>query len=221
MESGMQFGCSECLCVAMSRIRRRGCTQFSTGPTWCTPTYFGATKTTALQAVRFEFFPILHETSYLTFNDDERCGREQVDVELREPLLEDSDHILMSLRQLALWHSSGNFPAEQMLRESGKFDFSEPHFFHMFGMPAHRQQQSKTYLRWALEVCVTHSIIDVSTEERQWSSTRPQRIHLITSLSRRYFIEGYVKMHKYFGVLFRWITFCYFNEFFLASIQFS
>ena len=110
------------------------------------------------------YFPILHETSCLTFNDDERFGREQVDVELREPLLEDSDHILVSLRQLARWHISENLPAE-MLRESGKFDFSEPHFFHMFGMPAHRQQQSKPYLRWALEARVTHSIIDVSTGE--------------------------------------------------------
>ena len=63
-----------------------------------------------------EYFQILHETSCPTFNDGERCGHEQVDVELREQLLDDLDRILVSLRQLARWHSNGNFPAEQMLR---------------------------------------------------------------------------------------------------------
>ena len=41
----------------------------------------------------------MFETSCLTFTDGYKsCVHEQVDVELREPLLEYSDHILVSQR---------------------------------------------------------------------------------------------------------------------------
>ena len=36
----------------------------------------------------------------------------------------------MSLIQLAQWHSSSKFDAEQMMRFSGKFDFTAPQFYH-------------------------------------------------------------------------------------------
>lgn len=60
------------------------------------------------------------------------CGHETFDVELTSPIpsLAISNRILASLPILARWHSSHTFPAVQMLRDSRKFDFSEPQFYH-------------------------------------------------------------------------------------------
>ena len=44
----------------------------------------------------------------------------------------DPNPFLVSLPTLAHWHTSEDFPAEEMLRESGNFEFSKPQFFHMF-----------------------------------------------------------------------------------------
>ena len=97
------------------------------------------------------YYPILHELSDMKFFGRAHCGHEQVDVELRNPFLPepnaisgpfpDPNRFLVSLPMLARWHTSEDFPAEEMLRESGKFDFSEPQFFHMF----HKKVQIVNY----------------------------------------------------------------------------
>ena len=63
------------------------------------------------------------------------CGHVAHDVELCERLrVECTSWTLVSLPMIARWHSSEDtgFNAEQMLRDSHKFDYSEPQFFHMF-----------------------------------------------------------------------------------------
>ena len=97
------------------------------------------------------YYPILHELSDKKFFGRAHCGHEQVDVELRNPFLPelnairwpfpDPSRFLVSLPILARWHTSEDFPAEEMLRESGKFDFSEPQFFPMF----HKKVQRVNY----------------------------------------------------------------------------
>lgn len=84
---------------------------------------------------RDEYFPVLHsicaDTDLLIVSRAD-CGHVAVDVELRESL-SGTERILVSLPLLARWYSScGAFNAEEMLRESGKFDYSEPQFFHTF-----------------------------------------------------------------------------------------
>ena len=80
-------------------------------------------------------FPLLHDiwaNSDLSIVGRNDCGHMQVDEELRAPfeiLLKDRVHILVSLPMLVRWQTSVRFNAEQILRQSGKFDFSESIFF--------------------------------------------------------------------------------------------
>ena len=88
----------------------------------------------ALRAGRHEFdddgfYPILHVLLGLCLCDSEHCEHEQVDEELLEPQQQHSDRILVSLRHSAHWYSAEQFSAKQMLRESGKFDFSKLNFY--------------------------------------------------------------------------------------------
>ena len=63
------------------------------------------------------------------------CRHEAFDEELREPIPTVAlyDRVLVSLPVLARLHSSDRFPAEQLLRDSGKFDLSEPQLYHKPG----------------------------------------------------------------------------------------
>lgn len=62
------------------------------------------------------------------------CGHIRVDVELREPLISVRNaYILVSLVMMARWHSSAEFPAVQILQDSGKFD----NFIHRSAILSH------------------------------------------------------------------------------------
>ena len=82
-------------------------------------------------------YPVLHNIqpeSDLSFVGQKDCGHLQFDVEIHTGFvhfLRNSAYILVSLPLIARWHSSEEFDAEQMLRQSERFDYSEPQFFHM------------------------------------------------------------------------------------------
>lgn len=139
----MELGCSECVCVAIESHSTALLRALLDRPDVAFRDMFWVQSALSYQksdlkyANSYSYFPILHDLQCLSFYDYELCKHEQIDVELREPLLVNTGRILVSLRQLARWHSSEQFPAEQMLRDSDKFDFSEPHFFHMFQRTAH------------------------------------------------------------------------------------
>ena len=73
--------------------------------------------------------------SDLSFVGREDCGHMRVDAELLTPFDELwnalNAYILVSLPLMARWHSSKRFSAERILRQSGKFDYSAPQFFHI------------------------------------------------------------------------------------------
>ena len=73
--------------------------------------------------------------SDLSFVGREDCGHMRVDVDLLTPFdmlwNRFNAYILVSLPQMARWHSSKRFNAERILRQSGKFDYSSPQFFHV------------------------------------------------------------------------------------------
>ena len=80
-------------------------------------------------------FPVLHDmgsdVDFLIVGRDD-CGHMRVDVELCAPfklLLKKRAYILVSFPMIARWHTSERFNAERILRQSGKFDYSEPQFF--------------------------------------------------------------------------------------------
>ena len=56
----------------------------------------------------------------------------RAEVDLRAPLSFASNaYILVSLSMMARWHSTKRFKVERILRQSGKFHYSEPQFFHL------------------------------------------------------------------------------------------
>ena len=66
----------------------------------------------------------------IVWRDD--CGHMQVEVEFCDPsdlLNKQRAWILVSLPMIARWHTSERFNTERILRQSGKFDYSEPQFF--------------------------------------------------------------------------------------------
>ena len=80
-------------------------------------------------------FPVLHDMGSdidLSIVGRDDCGHMRVDVELCAPLdlfRKARAYILVSLPMIARWHTSERFNAERILRQSGKFDYSEPQFF--------------------------------------------------------------------------------------------
>ena len=83
--------------------------------------------------------PMLHyfgADSDLSFVGRENCGHMRVDVDLLTPFdvlwNPRNGYILVSLPLMARWHSSKRFNAERILRQSGKFDYSTPQFFHVY-----------------------------------------------------------------------------------------
>lgn len=64
---------------------------------------------------------------------DAKCSHEAFDADLRMPIpaVAVSERILASLPTIARWHTSERFPADRILRDSGKFDFGEPQLYHL------------------------------------------------------------------------------------------
>ena len=142
----MKIGCSECLCIAIESHRsallkwllQRSDVQYRDIYWAPTPTR-KSWKVIAGEEVRM--FPLLHDMgSDMDFSivgrDD--CGHMRVDVELCAPFdffEKERAYILVSLPMIARWHTSERFNAERILRQSGKFDYSEPQFFEVqFGI---------------------------------------------------------------------------------------
>ena len=139
----MKFGCSECLCIAIeshrpallkSLLQR---TDIEYHDIFWAPTPRGLTypKSTF---TRMEI-PVLHyfgAESDLSFVGREDCGHMRVDVDLLTPFdvlwNPRNGYILVSLPLMARCHSSKRFNAERILRQSGKFDYSTPQFFHVY-----------------------------------------------------------------------------------------
>ena len=137
----MKIGCSECICIAieshrtvlLKRLLLRSNVQYR--DIFWAP----APPRDSWQIIEEEqkLFPILHDMSSemdLSIVGSDDCGHVRVDVELSSScdlFLNARAYILVSLPLIARWHTSERFNAERMLRESGKFDYSEPQFFNV------------------------------------------------------------------------------------------
>lgn len=147
--AAVRFGCSECLCISIEShqpallrllLSRRDVAYRDM--LWA-DFWVGMRESRHIRSN--EYFPLLHN---ICPHDDlsllcrRHSGNESFDVELREPFNNDeiaevsSDfsciqpkRILVSLPMIARWHSSEHFNAEQNLRDSGNFDYTEPQFF--------------------------------------------------------------------------------------------
>ena len=133
----MKFGCSECLCIAIeshsSALLKSLLEAFDVQYRdifWApTPTWNSWTM------CEDEYIPVLHDMGPeidLSIVGREDCCHMRVDVELLEPSKlfgKTRAYILVSLPMIARWHTSERFNAEGILRQSGKFDYSEPQFF--------------------------------------------------------------------------------------------
>ena len=131
------YGCSECLCIAIESHRPALLSELLGRDVVYRDMYW-STRPLALRRSEIrvesyddEYFPVLHlmcPHADLSNVGRADCGHVVVDVELRKPLrYQYAARTLVSLPMMARWHS-----CEQMLRESGKFDYSEPQFFHTF-----------------------------------------------------------------------------------------
>ena len=113
------------------------------------------------------------------------CRHEALDVELRQPIptVAISDRVLVSLPVLARWHSSDRFPAEQLLRDSGKFDFSEPQLYHKPDRYWLEEQRNRTGYTPGSILYFELDLSTVRPSHRQHSN-RP------TNLTCRSFVSG-------------------------------
>ena len=148
----MKFGCSECLCIAIeshrpallkSLLQRSDI--FYRDIIWApTPVEWSYPESTFTSLA----IPVLHyfgAESDLSFVGREDCGHMRVDVDLVTPFnvlwKHYNAYILVSLPQMARWHSSKRFNAERILRQSGKFDYSAPQFFHVHNPHSYYRHQ--------------------------------------------------------------------------------
>ena len=134
----MRIGCSECLCIAIeshrpallkSLLQRADVVYrdiyWAPAPHW----------TNVIDWYMMQY-PLLHDVgpdTDLSLVGREDCGHMRVDVELDSAtfdlLREERAYILVSLPQVARWHSSERFDAERILRQCGQFDYSEPQLY--------------------------------------------------------------------------------------------
>ena len=151
------YGCSECLCIAIESHRPELLGELLARDVLYRDMYW-STRPRALQrSVKIEFeerFPVLHlispqaDLSNIWRAD---CGHVAHDAELCERLglfFECGSGTLVSLPMIARWHSSEitGFNAEQMLRDSRKFDYTEPQFFYMFSYdPQHNDDEEYSF----------------------------------------------------------------------------
>ena len=137
------------------------------------------------------------------------CRHEAFDVELREPILTVaiSDRVLVSLPVLARWHSSDRFPAEQLLRDSGKFDLSEPQLYHKPGRYSHWLMELSDRTSYPPLDLILHFELDLPTVrpslEREGPSSL-QHSKRLTNLTGRSIVrgsavygEGYLELTKF------------------------
>ena len=123
----MKIGCSECLCIAIESHR-------SALLKWLL-------QRSDVQYRDIYWAPTPTQKSWKDFEGEEMdfsivgrddCGHMRVDVELCasfDLIWKERAYILVSLPMIARWHTSERFNAERILRQSGKFDYSEPQFF--------------------------------------------------------------------------------------------
>ena len=139
-----KFGCSECLCIAieshraallMSLLQRSNV--MYRDMFWApTPTTWEWTNDDRLISGRIAtWYPKLHSLNEhfdLSIVGRADCGHMRAVVDLRIPLSFTSNaYILVSLPMIARWNSTKRFNAERILRQSGKFHYSEPQIFHL------------------------------------------------------------------------------------------
>ena len=144
----MIIGCSECLCIAIESHRsallkwllQRSDVQYRDTYWAPTPTH---TSWKVIEGEEEHNFPVLHDMGPdvdLSIVGRDDCGHMRVDVELCAPfkcIWKARAYILVSLPMIARWHTSERFDAERILRQSGKFDYSDPQFSdvqYRFGM---------------------------------------------------------------------------------------
>lgn len=139
----MEFGCSQCLAAAIESHRLDLVRQLLQRPVGYRDIFWMPCPRAWMQP--YSFFTKKPEWGRHPLSQDvdiERigsavCGHEVFDEEICTPgiftrplQLDDAKRILASLPILARWNNTDVFPILQMLRDSGKFDFNEPQFYH-------------------------------------------------------------------------------------------
>ena len=136
----MKIGCSECLCIAIESHRsallesllQRSDVQYR-------DIFWAPTPPPKMwkfiEGEEYMTFPLLHDMGSdinLSIVGSDKCDHMHIDVELcsqSDIYGVEHGYILVSLPMIARWHTSESFDAEGLLRQSGKFDYSEPQFF--------------------------------------------------------------------------------------------
>ena len=172
----MNYGCSECLSIAIESRRPELLKALLERPNIAYRDMFWAPMPNMRWSHRYgdreyhQAIPILHELSDdsdLSFIGQPDCGHTLEDVELLDPLTEDTtQRSLVSLPVLAERHSTDDFDALQILRDSGKFDLAEPQFFHR-PMDVEFNRQSRRSLLGIsyYESFLMHSIRNLSDDQ--------------------------------------------------------
>ena len=133
----MEFGCSQCLAAAIESHQFLLIFNILQRPVAYRDIFWAPMPNELNLHLPYRIWergrPMLYKFSEITdfsFLTRENCGHEHFEDELKEtiPLIA-SDKILVALLQVARWHSSLKIDAEQMLRDSGKFDFTEPQLY--------------------------------------------------------------------------------------------
>ena len=125
------------------------------------------------------------------------CLHEAFDVELREPIptVVIFNRVLVSLPVLARWHSSDRFPAEQLLRDSDKFDLSEPQLYHKPGHYLYWLEEPRWILHFELDLPTVRPSLKREGPPNRQHSNRP------TNLNGRSLVRGSAVYSEDYGEL--------------------
>ena len=174
----MNFGCSECLCIAIESHRTALLKSLLEPLNVVYRDMFWARQPIHgwFQCHKHckESYPILHEINSdtdLSFVGRPDCGHTPEDVELLFPLTDDTtERVLVSLPMLAQWHSTSGFNAQKMLRDCGKFDFSELQLAHIRTGELFERQEN-----YEDDTFDNHSILTISFDTSQYANAVRQR----------------------------------------------
>ena len=220
----MQIGCSECLCIAIESHRsallksllQRSDVQYR-------DIFWAPTPSPNLwQSIEGEMermFPVLHDMGSdidLSIVGRDDCGHMRVEVELCSPFElfgKDRAYILVSLPMIARWHTFERFNAERILRQSGRFDYSEPQFFDVQissrirnGLPGPLNVPEKNWSFYTMceyEIRNESRCVSLDSSTQVISLNEPSTLPCHMATARMFISSNQIDFTKFYGQLCR------------------
>ena len=218
----MKIGCSECLCIAIESHRSallKSLLQRS-DVQYCDIFWAPTPSPNSWQYIEDERdckFPVLHDVGFdmdLSIIGRDDCGHMRVDVELCFPSAFFENvraYILVSLPMIARWHTSERFNAERILRQSGKFDYSEPQFFDMQfsniirnGLPGPLNMPDEYlsfYTMCEYEIRNESRSVSLDSSTQVISLNEPSTLHCHMATARMFISSTQINFTKFYGQL--------------------